>query len=444
MASLLFHTLIFGFHFLHLSSNVAHLNIIRRISNLWRGDKSNQIPPQGSIRKDGSGWFYPLNAGTFDDLELLSSFKEIPEVNAVIGLKARTFANGKIKVVNKEGVEIESHWASKLLNNPNWNQSNKEFLRQTKLFHEIYGNEYIYTNRPIGFNRPERIKALFTIPSNLVKVEFVSDFPFWTFDEFPKDAVKYILKNNAGTLPSENVIHMNDDRVSVKDTHQDKSILMGESKLEPLAAPINNIRMAYESRGVIIKYRGANGIISPDSKDAVGHIPLKDTDRKIIEETWQHDYGILMGQSQLAITTNPVKFQSMQLNEPKKLGLFEETKLDFFKIIDAFGCKREQFVMDDGATYENQDEANRAFYQDTCIPEANEWIAAFNSEWLSDRSEKLIIDFSHLAIFQENLKEKSEIVERMVNALSHAFQDGQIDDGTYKAELEKIGIGTVN
>ena len=118
-------------------------------------------------RKLGKSLFYPLHSGTFDDIDCLKAYHEIPEVNAIINLKARTFSSGKVKAINKKGEQIPNHPAAIRLNNPNWFQDGIEFRRQPKILREIYGNEYIFKLQPKGFKPTlERTKALFSIPGN--------------------------------------------------------------------------------------------------------------------------------------------------------------------------------------------------------------------------------------------------------------------------------------
>lgn len=384
----------------------------------------------------GGSYFYPLHSGTFDELDYICAFNEIPELNAVINLKARTFSNGRVKAVNEKNEEVPGFWAANLLNNPNYFQDGKEFMRQTKIFHEVFGNEYVYHLFPVGFGY-ERTKALFSIPPNLIDLEYREDLPFWMFLEMPLRS-RYVLTDGT-EVPKDQILHLNDNKITVRQKN-DIHILEGESKLKALTAVINNLRMAYESRGIILKYRGADGIISPDGKDAAGATIFGKDDKKILQNAWK-GYGTLGHQAQKVITSVSAKFTPLTVNEPNKLGLFEETKYGFFKIIDTFGAKRELFVMEEGSTYANQREAEKVFYQDTTIPEANEWISSFNNLWLPDSKIKLIVDYMHLPIFQEDIKHKVEVLEKLVNSLSKMLQDGAITIDEYKEELKKAGVG---
>lgn len=402
---------------------------IRTISTLWRG----------SPEQWGSSYFYPLQPGTWQDFHYLDAFNTIPELNAIINLKARCFSNGVLKVVNEKGEEQINDPINKLLKNPNWFQGGKEFMRQTKLFHEIFGNEYMYVFFPVGFKAQDRTKALFTLPPNLICPEYNEVQPFHTFSEAPN--VKYILDYEGKKVEIDpvTIIHLNDNRVTIDKINQ-KDILKGESKMKALTAAINNMKMAYESRGIIMKYRGAQGILSPDGKDAAGTVPFSEPEKEAAQLAWK-GYGTLQGQAQLLITSVAAKFTPMTQNDPKKLGLFEECEKDFDKMLDQYGCPQEMFVRPDGSTYENQKQAEKGMYVRTTIPEANEWVMGLNAKFFPDGKLKIIADYSHLPIFQEDMKIKADAMNSMMTVLSKALQDKGITPEEYREELGKIGLG---
>ena len=401
----------------------------RIFTNLWRP------------KKWGSGWFYRFasTANTWNSIDCLDAFNTVPEVNAAINLKARAHANGIYKVVSAEGYDI-THPLNAVLLNPNWFQAWKEFIRQCVLFHEIYGNEYIYLFFPVGLNG--QVSRLFTLPPNLLSVEYLDKTPFFYLKD-PGDAYRYLLKYE-GTekpIPPEEIIHLNDNRVNVK-TPTDKEILSGESKLKSLAAVINNIKMAYESRGVILKHRGALGILSNAGKDGTGSpLPIEEGERTRLQDEYRR-YGGLSDQDNIIITEANLKWQQMGVN-PDRLGLFEEIEKDFDKILDAFGIPPEMFASKEGSTFENQKQAEKGLYLRTIIPEANERAAALTARLLGGTSDRVIADFSHLPIFQDDLQQHGTALKTVVEALSKAFTDGAISIEQYQAELVKYGIDIV-
>lgn len=390
-------------------------------------------------RQVGGVWFYPINHNSWADLDLLKQFSEIPELNAVIDKKAKAFKDCAIYLVNEKLERQPDDNIVKLLRNPNWFQQEKEFLHQTKVFHEIFGNEYLYNFFGVGA-KPNASKAIYTLPPNQVICEFTSSDPFFLGSDRPVDGIRYAYKNGGKEkeLPIEQIIHLNDNRVNVTDATK-KDFLKGESKMIALRPAINNIRMAYETRGVILKRRGALGIFSNAGADVAGQLPLMKKERNNIQRQAQQ-YGGLEGQDNFIITNANLKWQATGVS-PDKMGLFQETQEDFYKIADAYGAPMELFASKEGRTYENQNEARKGFYDNTIIPEANEWIGAQNKYYYGpDSKVRLVMDYSHLSVFQEDLEIQSRGIASLVTALSTAFTDKAITIEEYRKALAKVGL----
>jgi phage portal protein BeeE len=398
------------------------------------------------IRKDGAGYFYAFgsNKDPFGDIDELKSYQEVPEVNAIINMKARAWSNMRLKEVNKEGAETPTPQGQaliKLLTNPNWFQQYKEFLINTKVLREVFGNEYIYKTAPIGFDpKIERVKALYTLPGNIVEPKYDNSTPFFLHADRPNVIYKVKIDDKKETeIDSSLVIHFNDNRIEIKHA-TDKNLLKGKSKLCALKPVINNIRQAYESRGIILAFRGANGAWVNDGKDVVsGAVPLDETEKKRLQDTFSQ-YGTARGQKQTIITDLPIRWEQAGTNNPKNLGLFEEIEQGFDKCLDTFGVPAELFVRKMGSTYENQHQAEKGLYIRTVMPEANEWIGGLSSEFMPDSKTSIVAEYLHLPIFQEDLKARGEAMTTLVNALSKALADQAIDVKMYQEELKKLGF----
>lgn len=356
-------------------------------------------------RRFGNTWFYPTRFDSFQLIDYYKAYASIPEVNAVINIKARAFSNmqiqGRADVV-------------KLFNEPNWYQSGLEFIHQAKLQREVFGNEFIYVLKPVGM---ASVKAMYVLPSEKVKVK-ASDKLFFTVTE---PQVEYLYDDLK--LPKEQVIHFTSERIA--------GDVVGISPLHSLTVSINNLRLAYESRGVILRYRGALGILTNKAKDGIGNpFPIDPKERERIQEEYRK-YGLNSDQFQIIITDQPLEWQQMTV-EPDRLGLFEETKEALNKILDKYGVPADLMTRQQGSTYENQRQAERGFYIRTIIPEANEWIKGLNTYFDSD----LVATFDHLSIFQDDLKIRNEMLNSRVNALSRLFQEGVITIEEYRDEIQ--------
>ena len=396
------------------------------------------------MRQIGGVWFYGISDySAFKDLDYLKNFNEIPELNAIINYKARAFSAGKIRAFDKKGNEIENDPIVALLKSPNWFQAEKEFLRQTKIFHDIFGNEYLFALTGAGLDPSKwKTKALYTIPPNLVRCEYKNDDPF--YEQFEKPAgVKYTYTlGKEKEIDQNNLIHLNDNRVTVTEATKEQ-FLKGESKQKGLTPALNNIRMAYETRGQILSDRGSLGILSNKSADVAGSINVSAEDRNAVNSQYEGIYGGLRGQKKIIITDADLRWQEMSVS-PDKLGLFQETQEDFFKMCDGYGIPQELFSSVKQTTFENQNEARKNMYDNTTIPEANEWIGAIQSKFYPDGRVILAIDYSHLSIFQEDLALHGTTLGNLVTGLSKAFEDGAIDIQVYQQELNKIGLAVGN
>src|SRR6478609_7697441 len=260
----------------------------------WAFGRNNILP--NAPTTIGGSLFYPFSApNVFKARKFFEAYSDIPEIGAVINKRAKEFARAKYSVVNDKGEVQHDHWLQKLIENPNWFQAEKEFLMQTKLFHDISGNEFIYNLTPLGFAKPERTSNLFSIPQQLMEVYYKSQTPFFLNAESPEIQYKYKSTSGEQLLEKENIIHLNDNRVNVKEVN-DKSVLLGESKMERLKPAIKNLYLAYESRGVILKSRGADGLISSDSADVAGTIALGEDEKNDLLNKYKSKYGTLNDQ----------------------------------------------------------------------------------------------------------------------------------------------------
>lgn len=398
---------------------------------------------RGGPRQVGGTWFYPVDFDPFAKIKYLECFNEIPELNAVINWKARAFCSGVIYRIDKDGNRLPDDNFTKLINRPNWFQAGKEFLRQTKLFREIYGDEYLYSWRGVT-KTPIDTKAFYTLPPNLVTCIYDDATPFFMESAQP-DGITYTYKlgSKETNLPIDQLLHLNDNRVTITEATK-KSMLNGESKMRGLTPAINNIRMAYETRGVILKRRGAMGVLSNDGADVSGQIPMEKGERDDLQEQYRR-FGGLEGQDNIIITNTRVRWQNMTVS-PDKMGLFQETEEDFYKICDGYGVDMALFSAKNGVTYQNQNAAEKRTYDNTVIPEANEWIGALDYYFYGDITDgsRLIMDFSHLAIYQEDLELNARGLGVLVAALSTALADKAITIDEYQQEMARFGLSVGN
>ena len=400
-------------------------------------------------RFDDSTFFYSFdqaatyNLGGGNDIKRLQAFLTIPEVNAIFNLRARAHGNFKIMAVDLKGDPIENFEDPliDIINNPNYFQSKEEFFGQTNLFRDIFGNEFINLTIPIGMSKPI---GIFSLPSQNVEIANVNTVhsgtgPFFLLKDLP-ESVQYKFKDTDGKvypLRYENLLHLNDNNVVFKNN---PDFLKGLSKLDALAAPLENIKVAYEARNVIIVNRGAIGILSNAARDGIGSAaPMNKFEKEKLQQEFKK-YGLSKNQWQVIITNLALNWQQMSI-DVDKLKLFDETREDTLKICDAYGTPYELLASIRNTTFDNKKEAKRQWYRETIIPEANARIAGINRKYKTiERGFRFLPMFDHLPIFDTEKMERARSLYFMVNSLTKALEDTAIDLDQYRKELKKYGI----
>ena len=338
---------------------------------------------------------------TFLPVENLNDiYHRVAPLNLVITRIAKMLSNGKWKLYDQKGEEIEKHEILNRLNNPNIIQSGTDFLFQSSLAQDIYGNAFIYKNMGIS-NIPQ---SLWVVPE--MKVVTTGKIYHQTKIE---DIIKgYEIDGLNKTYNTNEVILIKGD---------DSGTIYSESKIKTLIPQISNIYQAYRSRNVLITERGGVGFITIDPSGQNGNIPMDKADKKRVEEEWRKNYGIKKGQKLTNFSSVPLKF--VPTNIPTKdLMLFEEVMDDLRIICDTYGYNINLLSNEKGATFINAKEYEKQVMQNTIIPRGEKIANKFTKEFkLDEKGMKLKLDFSHVQSLQEDGKLKSEILKNNIEAL---------------------------
>jgi HK97 family phage portal protein len=345
-------------------------------------------------------------------------FSTTPELYSVIMRKAMMYSNGVFKhyKLNSKGEpeELFNTDVLKLLENPNPLQSRNEWLIEEMIHTSIYGNSLVYGLRGTRFQLP---KALYNLPVN--RVEVVPTGKIYKQYKLEDIIKEFVLTYYDGTM----------DKYEPKDVIYSRltnpnNPLVGLSPLQALQMPISNIRGAYGYRNVLINERGAIGLLSNDTKDMDGGVPLTDAEKKKIENQYSKDYGIRDSQSKVMVTSSSLKWTPM-VYPTKDLMLFEEITSDLRIILDAYGLNEYLFSKESGTSYNNLLEGKRMAYQDAIIPYADDFSYKLSQYLGLDKiNEFVTIDYSHIEALQKSQKEQSEILKNKAEATRILFELG--------------------
>lgn len=402
------------------------------VKSLSYGHELQPIPlSPGSYRgaQDGQQWFAEMVGGNFfyftygGHKSSLTAYESCPPVNAIINRKAQAYINGKTWVLNTRGKEATSAEAKKiqaLFKRPNPLQSGKQFEAQGYIYQQLFGYNIVLPIKPVGFKDNIDATYLWNIPPFMVDIEETNKL-FYQSDV--KGIIKQIVLNYKGVR---SVIKVEDIYIMKDFTPSFSSLVIPESRIRSLELPINNIIGAYESRNVLINYRGALGILTNDpGSGQYGPLPLLDPEKEVIQNDFRR-YGLKQHQWQLIITSATLKWQQMGY-PTKELMLFEEIEDCIMRLCDSYNYPYQLMSSAKGTTFSNVKEAKQLLYQDAIIPEAEsiyeQWDQFFNTEKFNLHLNK---DYSHIPVMQEDQLQAAQARKSRNDALLIEYQNDLI------------------
>jgi len=391
--------------------------------------KSNILNPSTYERDNQGNWW--LGSTTLNNTELLQSviqqleaYNTCPWLSVLIQKKFNYFQNKVAFVVNNKGEDVsQSKEAQNILNllkNPNPYQTGEQFETQLYLFQQLFGKAYIF--RPlVGFTQlPSK---MYVVPNWLItetrkvnvfdysqKVELIEGYSFKIngkqYDNISPSDIEILHDSTINTI-------MNDYSFE------------SQSRITTLYEAISNITAALEARGVLIKSRGALGIISPDSKIDVGNAAKLSTDEQTeLQDKFRSLYGLAKKQWQFIFASKPLKFVKFNIS-PDELKLFEEIEDSVRLLSQAYGIDIK--ILGFESKFQNMGEAEKALYQNTIIPEANR-IASFYNRMFKLKLIELKYDYSHVQVLQQSEQDKSQAFSNTTTSIMNIISNQTINE----------------
>ncbi len=377
------------------------------------------------VSQQGGAWFWPgNNVEKFFSFSNLGSatkaYQSCPPVTAIINRKAQCFANGKMFVVNRKGKEAQTEVAKrlrKLFTRPNPLQTWKQFDAQNYIFQQVFGFCPVLAIKPIGFTENYYATSLWNIPPTMVKIKETGAIFYQTDLKGMIESITLTYKKTETKLNVNDVLIMRDFTPSFE------SLVIPDSRLKSMAMLVNNILGALESRNVLINYRGALGILSPE-KDQFGVAPINPDDKDELQRDFMRS-GLTSQQWKFIISSAALKWQPMGI-APKELMLIEEVAECTKSLCDGFNYPPHLMGLID-PSFNNQNTAEKGLYQNAIIPESDsnmeQWNDFFQTEEYGLEIQK---DFSHLPVLQANKLEEAQTRFQLNQAKKMEFEAGLI------------------
>lgn len=402
---------------------------MNRLKSFW-----NNLNRAFSVSKYDRDWFYEIggNSSIYSTQTVenqKNAYNKCPAVAAIINRKAKAFTNAKWWVLDQNGKEVNSREAKvvkALMAKPNVLQSWNQFLAQAKVYEQLFGRCYIFALRIPGFRD---IVSLWVLPNWIVNTKLTGKFLMQT--KIEEIVEKYEVTLNGFTTPIKV-----EDMLVLNDTSQglEYPFPHSQSRLVSLQDPVSNIIAAYEARNVLITRRGGIGILSNESHDSVGQIPLKPGEKEELQDEFKK-YGFSRRQWQVIITNANLKWQSTTY-PTKELMLFEEIEDSVRQIADNYDYPMYLLGFKNGSTFSNVAEAKKSLYQDAIIPEAESWATALTLFFGLPEGIALKVFYDHLDALQKSNKDEAEATRILTHALDVAYKSKVITREEYRLKLD--------
>lgn len=349
-----------------------------------------------------------------------------PVLCTVLSTRAHLFSQMKITHLRNDN-EVENSSLLRGLSNPNYFQSQQDWLFNLNWFSGVYGTALIYYNSEfLDKNAPK-----FLINLNMDKVDFNNSFSFGKFLRTKQDISdfenrKYITYTHEDGKQSN--LYFKDLLAFYDSANGIDSLFLGQNKLTSLLDVLDNIQTNIESKNVNLnmskKYIGVN------KTDMHGQPHVSDTDRQSIRSA--------LGSSNIQLTNGNIDFKHL-VSDFKNLYLDEMYQADAMTIINAYGLNIDviNYALKN-STFSNQELGIVRVIQNNIQLQADNLMNSLSNAFQLPENEKLIASYDHLPVMQKTYKEKIEVLSVGIDAINKAKESGLIEESDAKAKLDNL------
>lgn len=358
------------------------------------------------------------NNGFVNSNKYLEHSLNNPVLLAIIALRSKIYSQMKISHLDAKGNVIENSDIIKLLRQPNYFQSQEDFLFQQMWFLSATGTNYTYK-----VNALSQTKSLFNLlPSeiDLKDCHKVKSF-ISTKSElkaYGERKIKYSLDGQEMHIQLKDLIPTYD----LANGLQANSLMSSPSRLKGISKTIENIEQNLLSKNVNLKMSQKYLMASQgDGNEA----QIQDKDR--------NDIASKVSEKSLLITNANIKAQHL-VSDMKKLFLDEQFSNDALTCLLAFDMSKDVLnYFSNGSKYENKEKAMLDYLQNSIQGDANNTMNSFASSFgLIDKGESLKASYNHLPVMQIVMKSKVETFMLFQGTLKLSIENGVVTSSEAK------------
>ena len=309
--------------------------------------------------------------------ELLRSYNTLAEISSPLNFWAENSGKVTWKQFKEVGNELEeirdpNDSLNKLLSNPNIYLGYNEFKSNILINNKLFGNNYInFIGSEVGTGTPTSMFLL--PPQNMgIKVSGIDDLKNYEgdFRQLDIDSYMFILNSNQNKfkkIPKEEILHLR----TTNPNYTNGSFLFGQSPLVSAQYSINAIYSGYSAKVGLYK-NGPKTILSlnPGNSNEYNSLELPNDTDILTEQNRISKYGLEEGQWHSIISKLPLNANRLSYNVGE-LQINENNIRDFQVICSAIGIDSRLLGDPSSATFANQEQSEKKFYQGTFTANEN-------------------------------------------------------------------------
>jgi hypothetical protein len=342
----------------------------------------------------------------------LATSLQNPVLMTVLALRSRLYSQMEIRHVDKNNKIIENSPYLTLLRQPNYFQSQEDWLFQQAWFLSVGGTNFIYERKAFTNEIP---KALYNLIPAEIDFNQSHKINKWITTQADKKAfgeryIKYTLDNTIYNIKLSELIPLYD----MANGLINNSFFSSPSRVNGISKVLQNIDANLASKNknlqMSAKYLSQNESTGNEAQ-------IQPDDRLDIERTFSR--------KDLLITNANIKVQHL-VSDMKRLFLDEQFADDANKVLLAFEMNKNvlnYFAKD--STFENQSEGIISYIQNSIQTTAKNTMNSLSSQWgLIEKGERLVASYDHLASMQPVVTKKIQSFTEMQNAIKLAIENG--------------------
>ena len=337
-----------------------------------------------------------------------------PVLLTVLFYRSRLFSQMMIGHLDENDREVKNSEVLKLLKQPNYFQTQEDWLFQQEWFKSVAGTNFIYTAKAFANELP---KALFNLVPSEIDLNNAHKIDRFLFTKAEQKAlgerkIFYTMDNRKFEIMLKDLIPVYD----MGNGMTNNSLFTSPSRVKGLSRVIQNIdanlNSKYKNLQMSAKY------LSKNEGDGYNG-QIQDPDRKAIEGVFSR--------KDLLVTNAKISIQHA-VSDMKRLFLDEQFADDANKILLAFEMNKNvinYFAKD--STFENQSEGVISYISNSTQTSADALMNSLSQSFgLFEKGERLVAKYDHLPVMQPAVNKKVESFKVVQETIKLGLENGTL------------------